>query len=320
MKTNNISIKKVSLFLLVASVAIYSLNVNCAAALAAESDSDAAESTRIYYKDLSSRLRKGWWVPPDLLMKPVQVRMVISKDGQLSSVSIAKSSGSGRADSLALIGVKRSAPFAALPEGLPVPFTLLYTLGYASHDDKNILYYNGKRYEKEQAIKLSSGSSLQAHEEKMSDLDKQFHAKKEAALLKMNQLDTALAEEDKASEPTAKKANLLVEYANCLISIQEPAEAKIKLTQALAILQNSKAEAPDQYNCLSQLAQLDYTIGDYTSAEPLLQKAMAIVESSAGAAKYPDYKSLLETYAKLLYKLNRVPDADAIYKKIKSLG
>ena len=322
--TKNFAVMAVmgQLFLQTATLNCLTLAADGAASASASASAPApsVDNTQSYYKDLSSRLTKGWWVPPDLLMKPVQVRMVIEKDGKLSTVTIAKSSGNSRADNLALIGVKRSAPFSALPDSLPAPFTLLYTLGYAAHDKEDILYYNGKRYEKDQAVKLSSGSSLQAHELKMSDLDKQFHLKKEAALLKMNELDTALAQENKAPEPTIKKAHLLVEYANCLISIQEQSEAKIKLTEALAILQNNKAEADELYPCLSQLAQLDYTIGDYTMAEPLFLKAIGITESLPNAAKSPDYKSLLETYAKLLYKLNRAQEADAIYKKIKDLG
>jgi TonB family protein len=277
-----------------------------------------------YYKDIWSRIRKTWWVPEELLFKQVKVRMTIEKDGRLSAVKIDTPSGDSRADALALIGIKRAAPFGPLPEGLDGPFNTVYTIGFKSHDDKDFRYFDGKRYGKGESYTLPTGTKVGHADGKISELDKQFHLKKEAALMKMNKLDDALAEEDKAKDATVKKANLLVEYAGCLSAIQEQGEAKTKLTEALEILDKSKASDAELYPCLSQLAQLDYSIGDLAGAEPLFKRALEIKDKSPTAApngaRDPEYKSLLEQYAKLLYKQNRTKEADELYKKIKDMG
>jgi TonB family protein len=277
-----------------------------------------------YYKDIWSRIRKTWWVPEELLFKQVKVRMTIEKDGKLSALTIATPSGDSRADTLALIGIKRAAPFGPLPEGLPVPFNTVYTIGFKSHDDKDFRYFDGKRYGKGESYTLPTGTKVGHADGKISELDKQFHLKKEAALIKMNKLDDGLAEEDKAKDPTVKKANLLIEYAGCLSAIQEQGEAKTKLTEALEILDKTKAADLELYPCLSQLAQLDYSIGDLAGAEPLFKRALEIKDKSPtptpNGTRDPEYKSLLEQYAKLLYKQNRAKEADELYKKIKDMG
>jgi TonB family protein len=275
---------------------------------------------KTYYNDIWSRIRKKWWVPEDLMFKQVKLHMVLEKDGRLSAVNVAASSGNSRADTLALIGVKRAAPFGPLPDGLPVPFNTFYTIGFKSNDNKAFVLFDGKRYDKGESYTLPTGTKVGHADHKTSDLDKKFHQTKEAALIKMNQLDDALTEENKAKEPTTKKANLLIQYAGCLIDIQEPADAKTKLTEALAILENNSAAQADLYPCVSQLAQLEYSIGELQGAEPLFKKAMAIKEKAPAPKADPEYKSLLEQYAKLLYKQNRTGEADEIYKKIRDMS
>ena len=295
---------------------------NNGAASAAPASGSGLDVKKAYYRDLHQRIHKTWWVPEDLFFKQVKLHMIIEKDGTLSTLTLATSSGDSRADNLALVGVRRAAPFGPIPEGLPVPFNTFYTVGYASKNDQDFRYFDGKRYDKGEAYTLPSGTKVGHTERPVSELDKQFHVKKEAALLKINKLDEAIAEESKAKDPTVKKANLLIEYAGCLIAIGEQAEAKGKLTEALEILEKNQVEGGDLYGCLSQLAQLDYSIGDLAGAEPLFKKALEIKEKSPSPTpgKDTDYKNLLESYAKLLYKQNRAKEADELYKKIKDMG
>ncbi|MBU6452922.1 MAG: energy transducer TonB [Cyanobacteria bacterium REEB67] len=282
-----------------------------------------------YYKTMWTQISKNWWVPEELFFKQVKVKMVIEKDGKLSSATLAATSGDNRADTLALIAIKRAAPFPPLPDGLPTPFQTIYTIGFASNKDRDFVMFNGARYGKGEAYTLATGTKVGHSDRQLSELDKQFHIKKEAALTKMNKLYDAIAAE---KENTNKKAKLLTDYADCLITIQEQGEGRDKLSEALVILDKNQADEATLYPCLSKLAQLDYSLGDLKTAEPLFIRAIAIKEketaiaatgataaTAAAASNGVPLKSLLETYAKLLYKQNRATEADEIYKKIKTL-
>jgi TonB family protein len=279
-----------------------------------------------YYKTMWTQISKNWWVPEELFFKQVKVKLVIEKDGKLSAATLATSSGDTRADTLALIAIKRAAPFPPLPDGLPTPFQTIYTIGFASNKDRDFVLFNGTRYGKGEAYTLATGTKVGHSDRQLSELDKQFHIKKEAALTRMNKLYDAIAAE---KESTNKKAALLTDYADCLVVIQEQGEGRDRLAEALAILDKNQADEATVYPCLSKLAQLDYSLGDLKTAEPLFTRAIAIKEKDATAAspaslaananKGETLKSLLETYAKLLYKQNKAGEADEIYKKIKTL-
>jgi TonB family protein len=273
-----------------------------------------------YYKDMWNRIQKKWWVPEELLFKQVQLNMTLEKDGKLSSISIAQSSGDKSADTLAVIGVKRASPFAPLPDGVQLPFKTRYTIGFKPRTKSDVMLFNGKMYEKGESITFATGTKLTDRDYKTSDLDKEFHIKKEAALIKLDKLDDDLAAAQKANAPPASQAKLLMDCAACLVTIQEQKEALVKLSEAYELLDKNKTADLELYPCLSRLAQLKYTTGDLTGAEPLFKRALEIQEKPEVTARDTEYKSLLEMYAKLLYKQNRAPEADEIYKKIKALG
>ncbi|OPZ90149.1 MAG: hypothetical protein BWY75_00858 [bacterium ADurb.Bin425] len=67
------------------------------------------------------------------------------------------------------------------------------------------------------------------------------------------------------------------------------------------------------------LAQTEYSLGNLAEAEPLLKQAIAMKENELNE-KDQEYKELLNTYARLLYKQNRAKEADEQYKKIKELS
>ena len=167
-----------------------------------------------YYQSIWTNIRKNWWVPEELFFKQVKVKMVIEKDGKLSSATLANPSGDSRADNLALIAIKRGSPYGPLPVGLPAPFSTIYTVGFASNKDRDFVLFNGARYGKGEHYTLPTGTKVGHSDRQLSDLDKQFHVKKEAALIKMNKLYDAIAAEDKAAAsapgqtPTNKKALL----------------------------------------------------------------------------------------------------------------
>ncbi len=65
---------------------------------------------------------------------------------------------------------------------------------------------------------------------------------------------------------------------------------------------------PDVALGLNNLALLFYDQGKYTEAEPLYQRALAILEKALGP-DHPDLVTGLENYARLLRKTDRKADA-----------
>ncbi len=75
--------------------------------------------------------------------------------------------------------------------------------------------------------------------------------------------------------------------------------------------------------CLVVVGEMEYSLGNLKEAETLLTRAIAMKEEAIKvnpSEKDADYKSLLNTYARLLYKQSRQKEADEQYKKIKELG
>jgi hypothetical protein len=63
---------------------------------------------------------------------------------------------------------------------------------------------------------------------------------------------------------------------------------------------------------------MQISLGQLNDAEPLMKRACGI-ETDELKAVDATAQDTLETYAKLLYKLNREPDANEIYARIKQM-
>ncbi|MBX9666342.1 MAG: TonB family protein [Candidatus Obscuribacterales bacterium] len=72
-----------------------------------------------YMQQLQRRIRANWFPPKEFSTKVVLVRFAIQRNGTLSGLRLANSSGSSVADNAALKAVSNAAPFANLPKGAP---------------------------------------------------------------------------------------------------------------------------------------------------------------------------------------------------------
>ncbi len=86
------------------------------------------------------------------------------------------------------------------------------------------------------------------------------------------------------------------------------AEADQYLTVALKQAEKFGEQDARLATSLNHLASLYQDQGNYTQAEPLYKRALAIAEQASGS-EYPDLATTLENYAELLRKTNR--DAEA---------
>ncbi len=66
------------------------------------------------------------------------------------------------------------------------------------------------------------------------------------------------------------------------------------------------------------LAELYRAQGKYTEAEPLYQRALAIVEKALGP-EHPQVATVLGNYAALLHKLNRDAEADKMEARAQAI-
>lgn len=274
-----------------------------------------------YYQDMWRRIHKTWWVPKRLLFCQVELNLSINKDGSLNSVTIKKSSGDKNADRLAMIGVKRAAPFPPLPEGVETPHTFSYSIGFKSDHDKDFSIWNGQKVNLGETYKTSGGSTV-GHRDNTTDKDRAFHARKEEALIKMADLDELIEKEIKANGADSPAiAPLLLQYATQAKIIEEHLDALDKLKLALTISRknNAAGHEADLAQCLSALGETEYNLGHLNEAEPLLKEAIDLKENVLHV-RDKELKNLLETYGRLLYKQNRVKEAEEFYKRAREIS
>lgn len=279
-----------------------------------------------YYDAMWKKIQQNWWVPKRLMYCQVKVKVTINKDGSLTDISIAKPSGDANADKLALIAVKRAAPFDALPDGAEVPFTVNYSLGYKQQEGNNTHIWNGEKIEKGGSYTTSGGVKMSLTDN-TTEKDKADNVRKEAALIKMADLEEAMIKIEKAKGANSLELlPLLRENAVQNQAIGEHKAAGEDLKRALKICQdpaNSQASG-ERAKSLFALGDYQYTLGNLSEAEPLIKEAISLKEETlkeeALKKQDADYKNMLNTYAKLLFKQNRTKEADEQYKKIKELG
>lgn len=88
-----------------------------------------------YMEELQRRIKSAWFPPKDGETKKVIVVFKIHSGGQLSHLSISKSSGMAAADQAALKAVENAAPFRALPDGCPENVDVQFTFDYNVYKD-----------------------------------------------------------------------------------------------------------------------------------------------------------------------------------------
>lgn len=271
-----------------------------------------------YYDDIWKRIQKTWWVPKRLLYCQAKVKLTINQDGSLADATLAQSSGDSNADKLALIGVRRAAPYLPLPEGIKAPFTVNYTIGYKMNKGDSTRFWNGEKISEGGSYTTSGGTKMSLVDN-TNDKDRAFHLLKENTLIKMADLDDQMAKDEKSlGADNIKQAKTLRDYAALHRALGESPEAEAKLKRALAIAEKSPDQEAELGTSLTALAEMEYSLGRFSEAEPLITKVLAMKEKSQ--VKDSEYKNLLEMYAKLLFKQNRTKEADEQYKKIKELG
>ncbi len=96
------------------------------------------------------------------------------------------------------------------------------------------------------------------------------------------------------------------------------AQAEKLLLAALQEAEKFGEQDPRLATSLNNLAQLYRAQGKFTEADPLSQRALAIIEKALGP-EHPNVAAVLENYAALLHKLNRDAEADKMEARAQAI-
>jgi TonB family protein len=83
-----------------------------------------------YMAALERRIKRNWTPPRIPNSKRVVARFVIARDGTLSHLAIANSSGVANVDQAALKAIEMAAPFPPLPAGADETVDIQFTFDY----------------------------------------------------------------------------------------------------------------------------------------------------------------------------------------------
>ncbi|CAN5365952.1 hypothetical protein BH11CYA1_BH11CYA1_19210 [soil metagenome] len=83
-----------------------------------------------YMAELQRRIKRAWFPPTDARSKRVKVIFKVHRNGEMSNLRLASSSGLTAADEAALKAIETAAPFHTLPEGAPADVDIEFTFDY----------------------------------------------------------------------------------------------------------------------------------------------------------------------------------------------
>ncbi len=267
-----------------------------------------------FVRAVDRKVQSHWKAPASLGNKMIEVSFVTNAGGSVSSLKVTKSCGDKTTDSLAVNAVKSAAPFKPLSSA--VFFDIPVTLAFDARGDKPaVLYLNGEA--KPDGVRFSTGTELLPMITP-KNVDAKLQAKADAALNAATKYDQEVAQMEKQFGADSEKLCLkLRAAATFYIQAGEHKLAEERLGRAISIAEKAKAGA-EQAAALSQLGALHYNLNRNAEAETDLKKAIDLMENSP-EGKSTALRGTMEMYAKVLYKLNRVAEADRVYNQIKSL-
>lgn len=83
-----------------------------------------------YMAELQRRIKRAWFPPRIARSKRVQVIFKVHRNGEMTNLRLANSSGLTAADEAALKAIEAAAPFHPLPAGAPADVDIEFTFDY----------------------------------------------------------------------------------------------------------------------------------------------------------------------------------------------
>jgi len=260
------------------------------------------------------KVRAHWRAPGSLGRRKVLVAFYTNHDGTISDLKITKSSGDKPSDAAALAAVKQATPFKPFSNETFFDVPVIIPLD-AFGSPAAIYGMNGEPML--DATNVSNDVRIvPVHLSKA--IDAHLQAKTDAALRQAESIEQEIKHEEQ--QFGAESAKLCPKLCSVAVLYRNACEYQLsedRLNRAMKLAQDAKADN-EQAKALTELGELSYALGKNADAETRLKQAVELYESAPNQDK-ADYRAALEAYAKVLYRLNRVGEADQIYKKIKAL-
>ena len=196
-------------------------------------------------------------------------------------------------------------------------FNVPIILDLDSHSDESPTYYlNGDA--KPDGLRFSTGAELFPMRVP-KNVDAKLQVKTDAALNQAGKLDQEITKLEKLNGADSISLCQKLRAASVFyIQATEYKTAEERLKRSLSIAATAK-DFSEEAASASQLGSLYYTTARNQEAEASLKKAVDIYNTSP-PTDVSEQRASLQLYAKVLYRMNRVDEANVIYAQLKTLA
>jgi TonB family protein len=271
-----------------------------------------------YVKHLSERVKSKWITPK--VTKPLNsvVSFTLDSDGQIVDLKLKQPSGDKVADQAAMSTVKRAAPFGVLPKEFKGRFTMIYTFQFQPGGGDARDFRFNGVPLEQNNFQISRGGATLKPLDTNSPVERKL-AEREASMQdKLAALQLTYDKDEKRLSANDRKL---------ASELQEMASCNTELknyTEAESLFQKAIAIDEKTNGHERELAKALYELGSmYCQCNKLSEAEPALKRAVdiEDQLKSNDSESvtILKTYAGLLYKLNRADDANKIYQRLRDM-
>jgi len=285
---------------------------------AGEKNQSTKADNEAYVNAFSRKVNSRWRNPKVERDYQVSVAITADKAGKLVSAKVVKSSGNKVVDEAGLTAAKLAEPYPPMPESLGDKITINYTFQAGPGKDViNKMQFNGVPLPQGD-YQISAGGAQLRPLDVDTAINRKLQEREAQAQDRMLSIKAKLTQaENKFGKESIEAAKARHELAKCAVELHDYKEAEAAYSAALSIVEKDAAQAAELQSLLADYAQMYVTTARLKEAEPLLSRACEIGKSG-NAGDMPKQRKIMEEYARLLYKLNRTADADAIYKQLRA--
>ena len=276
-----------------------------------QAGSGESPDTSPYMDKLASKVGEIWEAPEVARDCTVAVNFILNKDGTIKSITITRPSGFSVVDNAAVEAIKRSQPFGALPEPLEtMPVNYTFSAGPKNQTANQYRFNDVPIKQKEWQI-TRGGATL-----KPLDATSKIENKVRDRNWKIQDEIAALKVRLAKASANGEKAKILVEIGRNYKKINDFENATKSYEKAAEIFESENKA--DEAVLKAELAEAYASKGDTTNAIKLYDESTSKLRENKEENK-EELKNVLVQYAKTLYKMNKVAEANKLYAEVKTL-
>ena len=271
-----------------------------------------------YINAFSRKVNSSWRNPKVDRDYKVTVAITVDKTGKLVKAEITKPSGNKVVDDAGVNAAKLAQPYPPMPASLSDKMTINFTFQAGPGKDVvNKMQFNGVPLPQGD-YQISAGGAQLRPLDVDTAINRKLQERKAQAQDRMLTLKSKLAqEESKSGAQSVQAAKAQHAVANCAVELHDYKEAEAAFKAALPPIEADPAQAAEFQLLLADFAQMYATTARLKEADPLLSRACELGKTSE-AIDPAKQRKVMEDYARLLYKLGKTQEADALYKQLRA--